>query len=80
MIGKSDPHLSGIGSERRSLCSAEFIMLYKRSAAKIKRRGDRGSPCLTPFYNGTLCMGLHLKELQMFLSPLSFSSSLSISF
>jgi hypothetical protein len=48
MIGKSDPHLSGIGNERRPLCSAEFTMLYRRSAAKIKRRGDKGSPCLTP--------------------------------
>jgi hypothetical protein len=63
MIGKYDPHLFGIGSERISLYSAELTMLCRRSAAKTKRRGDNGSPCLTPLLQWNTFPGTPFKRI-----------------
>jgi hypothetical protein len=47
-MGKSEDALLGMGSLRRPWSLALLITVCKRSAARTKRSGERGSPCLTP--------------------------------
>ena len=47
-MGKSWEWFKGMGTESRPLFLAAFIADCSKSAAKTKRSGERGSPCLTP--------------------------------
>jgi hypothetical protein len=47
-MGNSTPPPLGKGKDKIPLCRAELIMLCNRSATNINRRGDKGSPYLTP--------------------------------
>jgi hypothetical protein len=43
---------------------ALLVMLWRRSAARTKRRGDRGSPCLTPLLHGKVELGKPLRRME----------------
>jgi hypothetical protein len=55
--GKSLEHCKGRGRLRKPMPLALLRMDCKRSAARTKRRGERGSPCLTPLLQWIVFLG-----------------------
>jgi hypothetical protein len=50
MIGKSAEELRGMGRLSKPMEVALLRIDYSKSATMTKRRGKRGSPCLTPLF------------------------------
>ena len=63
-IRKSPPKSSERGCLRTPFCQALLTIDWSRSAAKIKRRGDNGSRCLTPLMQLKGLLGIPLRRTE----------------
>jgi hypothetical protein len=60
MIGKSVEEVKAMGKFNRPKFFALFRIDWSKSAARTKRRGERGSPCLTPLLQWIVLSGTPL--------------------
>ena len=73
IIGKSPPKLSEIGCFSTPISQALLTILCKRSAARTRSSGERGSPCLTPLLHLKVFPGIPLRSTDDVPDPRMFS-------
>ena len=62
-IGKLSTSLFGMDKPKRSCLFSLLTMLWSKSATSTKRRGERGSPCLTHLLQWTSFHGIPLRRI-----------------
>jgi hypothetical protein len=63
MVGKSAKHWRFSGMCKTLFCKDTFTKDCNTSAARTKRRGDKGSPCLTPLLHLKVAPGIPFKSI-----------------
>ena len=72
-IGKSPPKLSEMGCVNTPISQTLLTILCKRSVARTKSNGERGSSCLTPILHLKIFPGVPLSRTEDVPEPRMFS-------